>query len=153
MKLRFEDIEHLLRLVAILAAGVILFAVIRTALVPEDFGILGHYRAGAVEANRIAPIVYAGQQACADCHADVVETRAAARHAPVACESCHGPAAAHASAPDTAKPVLPDGRELCVRCHAANTGKPARYPTVDVEAHAGDERCVTCHRPHDPRIQ
>jgi hypothetical protein len=153
LKLRFEDIEHLLRLAALLAAGLILFALIRAALVPKDFGILGHYRAGAVEANRVVPIVYAGQQACADCHGDVVESRAAAGHAPIACESCHGPAAAHAAAPDTAPPALPDGRELCVRCHAAGTGKPVRHPTVEVEPHAGDERCVTCHRPHDPRIR
>lgn len=153
MKLQFRDVEHLLRLAGILAGGVILFAIVRAVLVPDDFGVLGHYRASAVEANRAAPLVYAGQQACADCHGDVIDTRAAARHAPIACESCHGAAAAHAAAPDTVTPVLPDGRELCVRCHAANTGKPPRYPTVAVQDHAGDERCVTCHTPHDPRIR
>ena len=101
-------------------------------------------------------ISYAGQTACADCHSDVVDLRAQARHKAVACESCHGPLATHATAmsdgTEAAKPVRPDGRTLCVRCHAAKTGKPKRYPIVDIKEHAGDENCLSCHKPHDPRI-
>lgn len=151
--MRFKDVEHLLRLAALFAAGLIVFLIVRAALVPDDFGVFGHYRASALEDNRAKPIVYAGQAACAECHTDVVEVRAAAKHAGVACEACHGPAAAHAGAPDTVKPTLPDDRALCSRCHAANTGKPAWYRTVNVKEHAGEERCVTCHVPHDPRIR
>ena len=98
------------------------------------------------------PIAYAGQKACADCHADIVQTRALARHKAIACESSHGPLAKHADGTDETKPVRPDGKTLCARCHAAKTGKPKRYPTVDIKEHAGDENCLTCHKPHDPRI-
>jgi predicted CXXCH cytochrome family protein len=153
VKLQFKDAEHLLRLAAIFIAGLLVFVVVRAALVPDDFGVYGHYRAGAVDDNRARPLVHAGQAACADCHGDVVTTRAAAGHVRVACEGCHGPLARHAAAPDEAKPVRPDGRELCARCHAANTGKPAWYRTVAVKDHAGEERCVACHTPHDPRIR
>ena len=150
--MRFRDIEHVLRLAAVFAVGLLFFGVARAALVPDDFGRLGHYRANAVDEVRARPIVYAGQKACAECHTDVVELRAGARHRAVSCESCHGALAAHASG-EVAKPARPEARTLCVRCHAAKTGKPVRYPRVDVKEHAGDESCLTCHKPHDPRIQ
>lgn len=150
---RFKDVEHLLRLAALFVVGLLVFGVARAALVPEDFGKYGHYRAGAIDDVRARPVHYAGQAACAECHDEVVATRAAARHTAIACESCHGPLAQHASAPDTVKPARPDARPLCVRCHAAKTGKPKRYPSVDIQEHAGGETCLSCHKPHDPRIQ
>lgn len=151
MKFSFSDAEHLIRLAAIFLVGAVLFVVVRAQMVPDDFGTLGHYRASAIDdARRQAP-VHAGQAACADCHADVVTVRTAARHAAISCESCHGPLASHASG-EVAKPPRPDGREGCVRCHAARTGKPRQYPTVVVKDHAGDETCVTCHTPHNPKV-
>jgi hypothetical protein len=150
--MRFKDVEHLFRLAAVFLVGILVFLVARATLVPDDFGLLGHYRAGAVSEVAARPIAHAGQKACAECHADVVETRAAARHAAIACESCHGPLAKHADGSDAAKPARPDGRATCIRCHATRTGKPTRYPRVDVQEHAGDEKCVTCHSSHNPKI-
>jgi uncharacterized CHY-type Zn-finger protein len=150
--MRFKDVEHLFRLAAIFAAGTLVFLVAKAEMRPKDFGKYGHYRPASVDEIRARPIAYAGQKACADCHSDIVATRAAARHKAIACESCHGPLAKHADGSDEVKPVLPDGRTLCARCHAAKTGKPKRYPTVDIKEHAGDENCLACHKPHDPRI-
>lgn len=152
MQFSFKDGEHLVRLAAIFVAGGMVFAAARTQLVPDDFGKYGHYRAGAIDDVRKKVPEHAGQAACADCHTDVVELRAKTRHTAIACESCHGPLAKHASG-EVAKPPRPDGRELCVRCHAAKTGKPKRYPTVDIKEHAGEEKCITCHTPHKPRIE
>ena len=152
MKLRFRDIEHLLRLAGIFAVGIVAFVGVRGALVPHDFGVYGHYRAGAPDDVRARPVAYAGQRACADCHEDVVTLRKTTKHVAVACEACHGPSQRHVEDPGEAKAVRPDGRELCARCHAANTGKPRWYPTVNVKDHAGDEKCVSCHTPHAPRI-
>lgn len=149
---RFKDAEHLVRLAALFAAGVLVFSIVRAELVPATFGTLGHYRASAIDEARALPLVHAGQEACADCHSDVVELRAKARHKLIACESCHGPLAKHAAAPGELKPTRPVATPLCVHCHAANTGKPRRYPTVVITDHAGTESCVTCHKPHDPRI-
>jgi uncharacterized CHY-type Zn-finger protein len=148
---RFKDVEHLVRLAVLFAAGLLVFSVARAAFVPKDFGVLGHYRAGAIADVAARPIAYAGQKTCAECHVDVVDLRAAARHEGIACESCHGPLAKHADDPGAMTPKLPDARPLCVHCHAANTGKSKRYPTVDVKDHAGDDSCITCHKPHDPR--
>ena len=151
--MRFRDVEHLLRLAAIFAFGMVTFAVVRAQLVPEDFGRLGHYRASAVDEIRARPIVHAGQKACAECHTDVVEVRLPSRHKALSCEVCHGPLAKHAAGDDTFTFAKPDAQPLCIRCHATKTGKPERYPRVDVKDHAGDEPCVSCHKPHDPRIE
>jgi uncharacterized CHY-type Zn-finger protein len=150
--MKFRDVEHLFRLAAIFAFGALLFVIVQAEMRPADFGRDGHYRPASVDEIRARPIAYAGQQACVECHADVAETRAQARHKGVACESCHGPLAAHAQGTDDAKPKRPEGATLCARCHAAKTGKPKRYPIVDIKEHAGDENCLTCHKPHDPRI-
>lgn len=150
--MKFRDVEHLFRLAAIFVFGTLLFVVVKAQMTPADFGRDGHYRPASVDDIRARPIAYAGQQACADCHVDVVQTREAARHKSVACESCHGPLAKHANGGDETKPARPEGTTLCVRCHATKTGKPKRYPTVDIKEHAGDENCLTCHKPHDPRI-
>ena len=148
----FKDVEHLFRLAAIFAIGLLVFAVARAELVPADFGKFGHYRASAVDEIAARPIHYAGQKACAECHTDVVETRAPSRHKAISCETCHAPLARHAAGDDTFTFVKLDATPLCVRCHATKTGKPSRYPRVDINDHA-DDPCITCHQPHDPRTQ
>ena len=135
--MKFRDVEHLFRLAAIFVLGTLLFLVFKAVMTPKDFGKYGHYRPASVEQMAARPIVYAGQKACAECHTDIVEQRALAKHA---------------DGTDETKPTRPDGKTLCVRCHAAKTGKPKRYPIVDIKEHAGDESCLTCHKPHDPRI-
>ena len=59
----FRDFEHLLRMAAIFVAGAVLFIVVRGLLVPEDFGVYGHFRAGALDDNRQRPLVHAGAEA------------------------------------------------------------------------------------------
>jgi len=148
----FKDAEHLLRLAALFLAGALVFGIARAEFVPASFGKLGHYRATAIDDVRRRPIAHAGQAACAECHSDVVDLRAQARHRGIACESCHGPLAKHADGTDEKKPVRPVATPLCIHCHAANTGKSKRYPTVDVTDHAGGASCLTCHTPHNPKI-
>jgi len=151
MKHRFRDIEHLLRLAGLFAAGIVVFVIVRSAFVPAGFGTLGHFRPGAIDDIAALPVAYAGQSACADCHGDIVDLRAKARHKAIACESCHGALAKHAADPAALTPTKPQAKPLCVRCHAARTGKPAQYPSVDIKDHAGDADCLACHKPHDPR--
>jgi hypothetical protein len=148
---RFKDSGHLLRLAVLFVAAIGVFLVARRAFVPHDFGKYGWYRAGALDDVRALPIKYAGQKACVECHSDVGDLRATGRHAHVSCESCHGPLAAHASG-DVPKPPRPEGRAICIRCHAASPSKPAAFPQVVVGDHAGDGPCIECHQPHAPKI-
>lgn len=150
MKRSFKDFEHLVRLAAIFVVGLLVFAVARAELVPKDFGKYGHYRAGAIDDVRKRPISYAGRNTCTECHSDVVDTAAPSKHKKIPCETCHGPSAKHVDDQEVTPPKLDPN--FCVRCHAANTGKPAGHPTVDLKDHSEPtETCVSCHKPHDPR--
>lgn len=149
---KFKDAEHLLRLAAVFAAGLAIFLLLRTALVPRSFGQYGHFRGNALTQIAARPVAYAGHQACEDCHGDVAETKKAGKHAGVNCEACHGPQAKHAAAPADVVPQLPDTRVLCARCHEANIAKPAGFPQVDSKDHSGGEACKTCHQPHSPLL-
>ena len=147
-----SDYAHLVRMAGLFVIGVTAFVVLRWLMVPADFGVLGHYRAGAVTDNMKPPPVFAGQAACVECHADVAELRAKGRHAGVACEACHGALAAHASNPDGQKPVRPDARNTCISCHSANISKPASFPQVVPAEHAPEGSCAACHVVHNPKI-
>jgi len=44
----FKDKEHLVRMAGIFALGIVAFLVLQIALVPDTFGLYGHYRASAI---------------------------------------------------------------------------------------------------------
>jgi len=146
----FRHGRHLVRVVGLFSAGVAAFLVLQAIMVPKDFGVHGHYRAGALDDNRARPLVYAGRAACLDCHPEVGDVLGRGKHATVGCEACHGPHAAHAADPSTAAAVRPDSRVLCARCHQASVARPAAFPQVEAADHAGGEACATCHTPHSP---
>jgi hypothetical protein len=150
MKRSFKDVEHLIRLAAIFFAAVLVFAVARAELVPKDFGRYGHYRASAVDAAAAKPLSYAGRARCVECHEEDVVAKAAAGHKNIGCETCHGPLLKHADDP-AVEVAKAEGPAQCLRCHLANTGKPAHQPTVVVKEHTDEPTCVSCHKAHDPR--
>jgi hypothetical protein len=147
----FKDEAHLVRLVGLLAAGLVGFLLLRGLLVPDDFGVYGHYRAGALDDNRARPVAFAGQDACEACHAEPMEAKRAGGHKGVRCEACHGALARHALADDPAalKPERP-GARLCLVCHAVSVARPARFPQVDTKDHAEPGTCLECHAAHQP---
>jgi hypothetical protein len=134
--------------VFVLAGAALLIA--RRLLVPETFGEIGHYRASAVDTIIAHEKKYAGHQECALCHGAINDRRLASNHRGVACESCHGPAAAHAANPIEVKPTIPRERTHCPRCHAYNPSRPTGFPQIDPVAHNPTTPCVTCHDPHEP---
>jgi hypothetical protein len=153
MRNLFGHKEHLVRVALLFLAGIGAFLVLQAVYVPKDFGTYGHYRAGALDENRVQPVVYAGRAACVECHSDVPQAAQGGRHASIACEACHGPLAAHAADPGEHQAVRPDGRALCARCHAANVARPSAFPQVDPAEHAGEEACTSCHAAHHPGEQ
>ena len=146
----FRHGGHLIRVAGLFLAGVLVFLALQVLLVPEGFGVYGHYRAGALEENRARPVAFAGRAACVECHADAADAAKGGRHEAIRCEACHGPLAGHAGDPTEKKALRPDSRVLCARCHAANVARPARFPQVEVADHMGGEACTTCHVAHNP---
>lgn len=151
MKALFEDYEHLARVAALFGGAALLFLVLQQVMVPSGFGLYGHYRAGALDDNRAPGLVFAGQAACADCHADQATARNEGKHAGLACEACHGALARHATDPQNT-PERPHGRVACLTCHTKNVAKPASFPQVDPGEHAGTGLCTECHAAHKPEL-
>jgi len=147
-----KDKEHLARMAALFAVGVVAFLLLRWFMVPVGFGRYGHFRPGALDDARARPLHYAGRAACEDCHTDIVAARKGSRHERIGCEACHGALIKHAEAPGDVKPKLPDTRALCVRCHEASSWKPKTFPQVKVAEHADEGPCTACHKPHAPKI-
>lgn len=152
MKDFLRSTEHLIRVVILLALGMVIFLVVRRVVVPADFGRYGHFRAGALDEIRAKPIKFAGRAACEACHSDQAEVKNKGKHAGLGCEACHGPLAHHAEDPSTVIPKLPDTAVLCARCHEANNAKPKSFPQVVTAEHSAGLPCNTCHKPHSPKI-
>ncbi len=149
----FKDVAHLIRLAAAFATGAVLFLVVRGVLVPKSFGEFGHYRGAALGEIMAQPASYAGHEVCEGCHDDILQVKKAGHHAPVACESCHGPQAKHTEDPGTTVPEKLDTTVLCGRCHEASHSKPMDFPQVHAAEHSSGLACNTCHQPHSPRIE
>ena len=146
----FENREHLVRVALLFAGGFAAFLLLRALLVPSGFGVYGHFRVSALDANRQRPLVYAGRSACAECHSDAAEMLRPGKHAQVSCEACHGALAGHAADAAAQKAVRPDPRAVCLVCHLESPTKPTGFPAIVPADHAPEGSCVDCHRPHAP---
>jgi uncharacterized CHY-type Zn-finger protein len=147
-----NDFGHLFRLASVFVAGIVVFVVVRSFMVPRTFGQYGHFRGAAIRDIAAKPPVYAGHQACESCHTDVLAVKEKGKHTRVACESCHSALAAHADDPVSVTPEKLDTAVLCVRCHEANSSKPKWFPQVVSADHANGLPCNTCHQPHSPTL-
>jgi len=148
----FKDIEHLVRLAAVIAIALIAFVALRVVVVPKSFGQYGHYRGAAIAEAAARPVAFAGHETCEACHTDVVDQKKQGRHVVVLCEACHGAQAKHADDPASVKPPKLDTAVVCARCHEANSAKPKAFPQVATADHSQGLACDTCHQPHRPKI-
>jgi len=142
--------EQVKRLSIMAVVMLALFFPVRIMLIPSDFGETGHYRASALDENSALDVVYAGHAVCFDCHDEIVETKSQGFHRNVACETCHGPAAAHAEDPDITKLRVPRERGYCPLCHEYLPSRPTGFPQIVSASHNPMQPCITCHNPHDP---
>ena len=149
----FKDTEHLVRLAVVIAILLVVFVLLRAAVVPKSFGEYGHYRGAAIGETAARTPAFAGHDVCEACHTDVVDQKKLGRHANVPCEACHGAQGKHAEDPSSVKPQLPDTTIICARCHEANSAKPKGFPQVISADHSGGLACNTCHKPHRPKIE
>jgi hypothetical protein len=150
--MKFKDATHLFRMAGVFAAGLLLFVVLRSFLVPKSFGQYGHFRGDALAEIKTQPLHYAGHGTCESCHSDVFDQKVKGKHARVNCEACHGPLATHAEDPGGVMPAKLDTANLCVRCHEANAAKPKWFPQVVSADHSAGLACNECHQPHSPVI-
>jgi hypothetical protein len=143
--------EQAKRLVLVSIVLLTLLIATRTILVPSDFGKYGHYRASAVDEIVAQNIQYAGHELCNECHEDLAEIKSDGYHRSVACEVCHGPAAAHTEDPGTIELPAPRARGYCPLCHEYLPARPTGFPQIIAASHNPIKPCITCHDPHDPK--
>lgn len=142
-----QQVTRLAILFGILIAALV---VARAFFVPATFGQIGHYRAAAVDAVAAAKMHYAGRQACGSCHDEIVQLHDGRRHRNVACEVCHGPAAAHVDDPLQVRLRAPRERGYCPLCHGYDPSRPTGFPQIDPVTHNPLKPCIACHNPHAP---
>jgi predicted CXXCH cytochrome family protein len=140
---------QILRLVLLAIVIGATYAVARVALTPRSFGRYGHYRGAALEEIAAREPTFAGAKACDECHGDEAGVLAKYEHRGISCESCHGPARAHADNPDLDLAKTDNAR--CIRCHAEAAARPAWLKQIKVADHFTGDRCVECHIPHRPK--
>jgi hypothetical protein len=147
-----RDYEHVGRVAGVFLVAVLLFVAWRWAMVPSDFGVYGHFRAGAIVEAAEGTLRYAGQASCVDCHSDVQTLRLSGSHQVVSCESCHGPLGDHARGETDVAPIRPSSRGVCLTCHTSRIGMPLAFPTIIVNEHSESGPCTDCHASHNPGI-
>ncbi len=152
MRFPWKDSQHLISLIALVAVAVGAFVLLRAAVVPAGFGLYGHYRAGAIDDNRVRTVKFAGAAECALCHDTEATAKQGGKHAGVSCEACHGPQARHAASEGKEKPAKPNVTSLCLNCHEKDAAKPVKFPQVTPAEHNAGMTCNDCHQPHQPKL-
>lgn len=146
---------HVLRPLYVILALVAVILIVRSLLVPKDFGIqergymYGWYRLGNEKEWKAFKVKFRGWNYCQDCHTKQVHQVGASRHSIIECENCHGPAQDHPAEPP--KLLLDRGRELCLRCHTFlpyPSSQRSEIKGINPEAHNPGGKCVACHDPH-----
>jgi predicted CXXCH cytochrome family protein len=146
---------HVLRPLYVVLVLAAIIVIVRTAVVPKDFGIhergymYSWYRKGSEEDWKNFKVKYQGRDYCKDCHTGQFQRLHSSPHAIIECENCHGPAIEHPSDPQ--KLSVDRSRELCLRCHTYlpyPTSKRAGIKGIDPDGHNQGLECVGCHDPH-----
>ena len=138
---------QVLRLILLTLAIVGSYLIARAFLTPASFGEYGWYRGAALEEIASRTPVFAGKQACDECHSDILQALAKGEHRTLSCEACHGVSSEHVDNPDVL-PVKLTGSH-CIRCHEANPSRPKWFKQIVIKEHYGSN-CTECHLPHHP---
>jgi len=148
MKRRFFLPPQIVRLVLLTVGIVGSYLVARGFLTPTTFGQYGWYRGDALMELASQPRVYAGMNACGECHLDQAQKLSKFTHKSLSCEVCHGPGQAHVE--DFDKKLATLTHSHCLRCHEANPSRPKWHKQINSREHFPGEKCVECHQPHAP---
>ena len=138
---------QIVRLVLLTLAIVGSYLTARAFLTPSTFGELGWYRSKALVELRSRTPVFAGKQACDECHSDILQKLGQFEHKTLSCETCHGVSREHADKPDVLPAKLTGN--FCVRCHEANPSRPKWFKQIVAREHYPGQ-CIECHKPHQP---
>ena len=127
-----------------------IFVLIQRFLTPESFGELGHYRANAIEDNKIKSLYYKGEKECTSCHQKEYKLMSQDVHYNVGCESCHIPKITINTECEKNPPIIEGTLDLCAQCHEPNLGRFKKFPQLVFKEHEDGRNCIECHNVHAP---
>jgi hypothetical protein len=145
---KFKIPPQVVRILLLAAAIVGSYLVAREFLTPPSFKQYGFYRGAALAELASREPIFAGRQACLECHEDTAKKLAGGSHKTLGCEGCHGPGQAHVGNPDVKLEVL--NYSHCVRCHEKNPSRPKWHKQIVLKEHYAGSKCTECHIPHNP---
>lgn len=149
-----QHTKHLWRAAILLVLALTVIIVGRHFAVPASFGEMGFFRGDALYEFMDKPPGHGGTAACAECHDDIAEEKAAGSHATVQCEVCHDLLIAHVQDDEKIADMAVDRSwKLCGQCHQHLVARPAGMPQVNLAEHLelepGEpipaEVCLDCH--------
>jgi predicted CXXCH cytochrome family protein len=152
--------NHVLRPLYVAIVFVAAILLVRSLVVPADFGIhgknftYGFYRKASIDDWKAFQVKYQGKDYCQECHEDEYEENAVFVHSIIECENCHGAAFEHPDDPEVLE--IDRSRDLCLRCHSALPYPGSlrkELPAIDSEDHFESENCSLCHNPHNPDLE
>lgn len=149
---RFENVNHLFRLLLLYIFILAGFLFVRRYWIPESYGKLGEYRAASPHEIAASPVIYQGDSSCKACHAQQFEEKIKSTHRVLRCEVCHGPGNKHIESPVEFKMSKNKERESCLICHRQDSSRPKSFAQVQPVDHNPGMWCITCHQPHRPRM-
>ena len=107
---------------------------------------------------------FAGSEACADCHEELMATFAGSIHDRIlaketaigmkGCETCHGPASLHMDSEDPEQIITFESLDagtasaVCLRCHSDG----AHFDWAGTSHPMNDVGCLSCHKIHNPPV-
>jgi len=141
--------DALTRILIVFLVMAVAIVVVRTMLPPAIKDTSIHVQS-TIDRELARPVHYAGSEPCAGCHEEPA-LKKSGYHRTLSCETCHGPAKAHAENPTETKPVAPRKRDFCVLCHEYDPSRPTGFPQINPVAHNPLKPCISCHNPHDPK--
>ncbi|MDD2365613.1 MAG: cytochrome c3 family protein [Desulfuromonadaceae bacterium] len=142
-------------IVMALVGGILL---VRTLLVPSDFGIqergymYGWHRKGNEAEWKEVRVKYKTEKVCIECHEEKGKELMNSPHSAISCENCHGPNYDHPKDPIGLN--VDRSRSLCIRCHSYMHYKGTargKIRGINPEGHYREAQCVMCHIPHNPK--
>ena len=144
----FKMPPQIFRLVLLTLAIIVTYVIARSLLTPNSFGQYGFYRGDALLEHMSPNPVFAGREACLECHEDIQDKLTKGEHKTIGCESCHGVGKDHADNPDVK--LIKIGDNGCLRCHEASPSRPAWLKQINSKDHYRGDKCADCHVPHQP---
>jgi len=150
---------HVLRPLWAVLALVLVILVLRTFVVPEDFGIgergymYGWHRASDPQYWQGISVKLRGREYCKQCHPAQFTQNGESPHRIIQCENCHGLAGQHPGA--VPKLTVDRSRDLCLRCHerlAYPSSQRGEIRGVSGATHNQGVECAKCHKPHKPTL-